>query len=134
MSANTQQFDGPNAKEVYQIIGCAFDVLNGLGCGLLEKPYENSLVVEFKERNIPYSQQQRFAVTYKTVKVGEYIPDLIAFDKVIIDTKVIDKVTNVERAQMLNYLKITGLSTGLIINFKRPQLEWERMVLENHPT
>jgi GxxExxY protein len=134
MSANTQQFDGPNAKEVYQIIGCAFDVLNGLGCGRLEKPYENSLVVEFKERKIPYSQQQRFAVTYKTVKVGEYIPDLIAFDKVIIDTKVIDKVTNVERAQMLNYLKITGLSTGVIINFRRPKLEWERMVLENHPT
>ncbi len=89
------------------------------------------MVVEFEERNIPYSQQQRFAVIYKTVKVGEYIPDLIAFNKVIIDTKVIDKITNIERAQMLNYLKITGLSTGLIINFRRPKLEWERMVLEN---
>lgn len=89
------------------------------------------MVVEFEERNIPYSQQQRFAVIYKTVRVGEYIPDLIAFNKVIIDTKVIDKITNIERAQMLNYLKITGLSTGLIINFRRPKLEWERMVLEN---
>ena len=92
------------------------------------------MVVEFEERNIPYSQQQRFAVIYKTVKVGEYIPDLIAFNKVIIDTKVIDKITNIERAQMLNYLKITGLSTGLIINFRRPKLEWERMVLENRPS
>ena len=92
------------------------------------------MVVEFEERNIPYSQQQRFAVIYKTVRVGEYIPDLIAFNKVIIDTKVIDKITNIERAQMLNYLKITGLSTGLIINFRRPKLEWERMVLENRPS
>ena len=134
MSAKTHEFDGPNANEVYQVMGCAFEIRNELGCGLLEKPYANSMVVEFEERNIPYSQQQRFAVIYKTVKVGEYIPDLIAFNKVIIDTKVIDKITNIERAQMLNYLKITGLSTGLIINFRRPKLEWERMVLENRPS
>ena len=66
------------------------------------------------------------------MEVGEYISDLIAFGSVIVDTKVINQITNIERAQMLNYLKITGLKVGLIINFKRPKLEWERIVLENH--
>ncbi|CAA6678825.1 MULTISPECIES: GxxExxY protein [unclassified Lentimonas] len=132
MDANTREFNGPNAKEVYEIMGCAFEVLNELGSGLVEKPYENSMTVEFELREIPFVQQKRFPVLYKTVNVGDYIPDLIAFAKVIIDTKVIDKITNIERAQMLNYLKITGLKTGLIINFRRPKLEWERIVLENH--
>jgi len=130
MDTDKHEFSGPYAKEVYEIVGSAFEVLNALGHGLLEKPYENSLVVEFNERKIPYTQQQqRFDVIYKSVKVGEYVPDLIAFNSVIIDTKVIDSITNIERAQMLNYLKITGLKVGLIINFKRPKLEWERIVL-----
>ena len=129
MDTNTHEFEGPLAQEVYSIVGGAFEVLNILGNGLHEKPYENSLVVEFEERNISYSQQERFPVLYKTVKVGEYIPDLIAFGSVIVDTKVIDQITSIERAQMLNYLKITGLKVGLIINFKRSKLEWERIVL-----
>ncbi|WP_269526672.1 GxxExxY protein [Coraliomargarita parva] len=129
MDTNIHEFDGPLAKEAYAIVGSAFEVLNGLGSGLLEKPYENSMVVEFQERNIPYTQQKRFDVIYKNVKVGKYVPDLIAFDAVIVDTKVIDQITNIERAQMLNYLKITGLKVGLILNFKRPKLVWERIVL-----
>ncbi|MGB0745325.1 MAG: GxxExxY protein, partial [Opitutales bacterium] len=86
------------------------------------------LVVEFEERMISYSQQEPFPVLYKSVQVGEYVPDLIAFDSVVVDTKVIDRITDHERAQMLNYLKITGLKVGLILNFKRPKLEWERIV------
>lgn len=132
MDANQREFKGLNGKEVYAIIGCAFEVLNELGHGLHEKPYENSLVVEFEARDISYNQQKRFPVLYKTVQVGEYIPDLIAFDAVVVDTKVIDQITDHERAQMINYLKITGLKVGLIINFKRPKLDWERIVLETH--
>lgn len=105
------------------------EVLNGLGAGLHEKPYENALVVEFKLRGITYDQQHRFMVGYKGVSVGEYIPDLIAGAAVIVDTKVIDRITDVDRGPMLNYLKITGLKVGLIINFKRPKLEWERVIL-----
>ena len=133
MDANTHEFDGPNAQEVYAIVGCAFEVLNELGPGLAEKPYENALTVEFGLRDIAYAQQAQFDVLYKTVRVGKYIPDLIAFDTVVVDTKVIESITNIERAQMLNYLKITGLKTGLILNFRRPKLEWERIVLEKHP-
>ena len=115
--------------EVFQIVGCAMEVLNTLGHGLLEKPYENALVVEFGIKAIPFKQQPRFDVIYKSVKVGEYIPDMIVFEQVVVDTKTIEKITDVERGQILNYLKITGLKVGVILNFKRAKLEWERIVL-----
>ncbi len=116
-------------EEVFQVVGCAMEVLNTLGHGLLEKPYENALVVEFGLRGIPYKQQPRFDVIYKGVKVGDYIPDLIVFDKIVVDAKTIDRITDVERGQILNYLRITQLKVGLILNFKKPKLEWERLVL-----
>jgi len=71
-------------------------------------------------------------VTYKTVVVSEYVPDLIAFGAVIVETKVIDRITDHERGQMLNYLRITGLEVGLILNFRRAKLEWERIVLSKN--
>ena len=116
-------------EEVYQIVGCAMEVLNTLGHGLLEKPYEDALVVEFGLKGISYKQQPRFDVIYKGVKVGDYIPDLIAFNKIVVDAKTIERITDVERGQILNYLKITQLRVGLILNFKHPKLEWERVVL-----
>mgnify|MGYP003983528915 CR=1 FL=1 len=116
-------------EEVFKIVGCAFEVLNTFGHGLLEKPYENALVVEFQQQGIPFAQQQRFPVVYKTVKVGEYIPDLIVLDKIIVDIKTIELIGNNEKAQIINYLKTTGLRVGLILNFKHAKLEWERIVL-----
>ena len=115
--------------EVYQIVGSAIEVLNGIGHGLHEKPYENALVVEFGIRKIPFKQQPNYDVFYKGHKVGLFVPDLIAFDAVVVDTKVIDRITDVERGKMLNYLKITKLRVGVILNFKNPKLEWERIVL-----
>jgi GxxExxY protein len=101
-----------------------------LDIGLLEKPYENALVVEFNLRAIPFQQQPRFDVMYKGVRVGEYAPDLICYEKLVIDTKVIEHIGDHEMGQILNYLKITGLQVGLILNFKRAKLEWKRVVLE----
>ena len=116
-------------QETHAIIGCAFEVLNELGHGLNEQCYENALVVEFRLRGISFSQQRQFEVLYKNERVGLFIPDLIAFDQVIVDAKVIDRITDVERGQMLNYLRITKLRVGLILNFKHSRLEWERIVL-----
>lgn len=116
-------------EETQRIIGCAIEVLNTLGHGLLEKPYENALVVEFELEKIPFRQQPRFDVAYKGVKVGEYVPDLIAFDRIVVDAKVIEKITEHEIGQMLNYLKITKLSLGLVLNFRQARLEWKRVVL-----
>ena len=116
-------------EEVFQIVGTAMEVLNELGHGLHEKPYENALVVEFGFRKVPFRQQPNYDVLYKGHKVGLFVPDLIAYDSVVVDAKVIDRITDIERGQMLNYLRITKLRVGVILNFKNPKLEWERLVL-----
>ena len=115
--------------EVFQIVGRAIEVLNTLGHGIVEKPYENALVVEFRIREIPFRQQPAFNVLYKGSKVGFFVPDLIVFDAVVFDTKVIDRITDHERGLMLNYLRITKLRVGVVLNFKHRKLEWERIVL-----
>src|SRR6266487_7122131 len=111
-------------EEVFWIVGCAIEVLSTLGHGIVEKPYENALVVEFGLRNIPFRQQPAFDVLYKGTTVGLFVPDLIEFDMVVID-----QITDHERGLMLNYLRITKLRVGVIPNFKNRKLEWERLVL-----
>jgi|SRR6516225_3445175 GxxExxY protein len=115
--------------ETERIIGFAFEILNEVGHGLNEKIFENSLTVLFKRNSVAFDQQRRFTVYFQGVEVGEFVPDLIAFGSVIVDTKVIDRITDHERGQMLNYLRITKLHVGLILNFKHARLEWERVVL-----
>jgi len=115
--------------EVFQIVGCAIEIMNTLGHGLLEKPYENALVVEFGLTKIPFRQQPSFDVLYKGKKVGVFVPDLIAFDSVVVDAKVIERITDHERGLMLNYLRITGLRVGVILNLKHRKLECERIAL-----
>jgi GxxExxY protein len=85
--------------------------------------------VEFGLRALAVDQQRRFPILYKSVQVSEYVPDLLVAAAVIVDAKVIDRITDFERGQMLNYLRITKLRVGLIINFHKPKLEWERIVL-----
>jgi len=118
-----------NAEDTEAILGAAMEVLNVLGHGLLEKPYENALAVELRLRGIPFEQQPQFDVMYKNVPVGLFVPDLIVQGRIIVDTKTIDRIGDHERGQMLNYLALTGLRVGLTINFKRAKLEWKRSVL-----
>ena len=116
-------------EEAHQILACAFEVLNEIGHGFHERVYENALVVEFKLRSIPYDQQRHFPIIYKGVQVADFVPDLIVFNSVIVDPKVIEKITDHERGRMTNYLKITKLHVGLTPNFKNPHLEWDRLVV-----
>jgi GxxExxY protein len=115
--------------EVFHIVGWAIEVLNTLGHGLVEKPYENALAIEFSLRKIPFQQQPSFDVLYKGQKVGLFIPDLIVFNAVVVDTKVIEGITDHERGLMLNYLRITSLRVGVVLNFKHSKLEWQRIAL-----
>lgn len=135
MDANSSSHSEPRLlwEECHHAVGCAFEVLNEIGHGLKEKTYENALVVEFGLRGIPFEQQRRFPVTYKGVLVSEYVPDLITFGSLIVDTKVTDRITDHEKGQMLNYLRIAKLQIGLILNFKRAKLEWERVILSARP-
>jgi GxxExxY protein len=105
------------------------EVLNALGHGLHEKHYERALAVEFALREIPHRQQERFPVHYKGVMVGVFVPDLLAFDQIVVEVKTVDQITDHERGQVLNYLRITGLRLGLLLNFKHARLEWERLIV-----
>lgn len=116
------------ADDTRAIIGAAMEVLNVLGHGLLEKPYENALAVELGLQGIQFEQQPQFDVMYKKVCVGLYVPDLIVEGRVVVDTKTIEHIGNHEKGQMLNYLAFTGLKVGLILNFKHAQLKWKRVV------
>lgn len=126
---DTKQHELLYKEEVFEIVNMAFEVLNTLGHGLFEKVYENALCVELKLRKIPFNKQKRFLVEYKGITVGEYIPDLIIYDKIIVEIKTIDKITNHERGQVINYLKLTGFRLGIILNLKKRKLEWERIIL-----
>lgn len=114
-------------KETELILGAAFAVLNEVGHGFHEKPYENGLAVEFRFREIPFLQQPRYPIFYRGIQISEFVPDLIAFGKIIVDAKVIERITDQEIGQMINYLKVTGLPVGLILNFKNPKLEFRRV-------
>jgi GxxExxY protein len=116
-------------EETHAIIGCAMEVLNAVKHGLREKTYERALIVEFRARGIPCENQRVFPVLYRGEVVDEFVPDLIAYGSVVVDAKVIDRITDHERGQMLNYLRIAQMRVGLILNFKRARLEFERLVL-----
>ncbi len=115
--------------EVYAIVGCAMRVQRTLGPGLLEKVYENAFAVELAEAKIPFEQQKHFQVFYRKKLIGDYVADLLAYEKIIVELKTVEQITNIERAQTLNYMRIAQCPVGLIFNFRKTLLEWERLVL-----
>lgn len=115
---------------VFQIVGCAMRVHAGIGRGLREKTYERALCVEFRHARLAFEQQASYAVFYRGEQVDEFIPDLVVENRVLVDAKCVASLTDIERGQMLNYLRVTGLKVGLILNFSPVSLEWERIVLD----
>ncbi len=113
--------------EVYRIVGAALEVSNHLGCGFLEAVYQEALGIEFADQEIPFESQKRIAIFYKnTVLDKKYIADFLCYGKIIVEIKAIKAITEIEEAQLLNYLKATNLPLGLIINFGSKKLEWKR--------
>lgn len=112
------------------IIGCAYTVGNVLGCGFLEKVYENALKVELEREGIPVSQQHPVTVRYGGESVGEYVADLLVEGEVMVELKAVKSLEEVHLAQCLNYLKATGLKVCLLINFGKPRVEIKRIVNE----
>ena len=110
------------------IIGAAMAVLNELKPGLDEKLYENALVIELRERGHTVEQQRQFPVHYHGQHIGTLIPDLIVDDRAIVDPKVVTAFAETHVAQMIGYMKITGLEVALLLNFKEAKLTWKRVV------
>jgi len=112
----------------YAIIGAAMEVHRVLGCGFLEAVYQEALGIEFAKRDIAHERERRIRITYKeTILQKEYVADFVCFGEVLVEVKALDKLTGVEEAQVINYLKATGLRVALLINFGAPSLEWRRL-------
>jgi GxxExxY protein len=112
-----------------QILSAAFEVHNTLGCGFLEKVYENALLYELKQRGLKVETQKEIKVYYKKTEVGIYLADMIVEKKVIIELKVSEAISNIHEAQLLNYLKASSYEVGLILNFAKTRLEYKRLVM-----
>jgi GxxExxY protein len=113
-----------------KVLGAAMEVHAELGCGFLEAIYQEAFEHELKLRRIAFIRQKPHRVIYKDIVLRHpYIPDLILEEKVVVDLKTIREISPIEEAQMINYLKITHLEVGLIINFGCKSLEWKRLIL-----
>jgi GxxExxY protein len=117
--------------ETFQIIGAAIEVHTLLGPGFLESVYEAAMLEELKLRNIPAQSQVKLTVFYKEEPLPtHFIADLVAFGKIIVEYKAVKRLTEIDEAQVINYLKATGMRLGLLINFaSHGRLEWKRFVL-----
>ena len=117
-----------------RVIGCAIEVSNILGPGFFEKTYEKALCVELEKNGIYFQPQKPVNVMYKGSLVGEYITDIIVEDKLLLELKAVSVLCSEHEAQLMNYLKATGLSVGLLLNFGKPKLGIKRMVWNHNET
>ena len=104
-------------KITEKIISCGMKVSNALGAGFLEKVYENALVMELNKSGFKLGQQKKIAVMYDSAVVGDYFSDILVNDQVIVEVKALKAIDESHQAQLLNYLKATGMRVGLILNF-----------------
>ena len=111
-----------------KILGAAFKVQTVLGCGFLEKVYENAMTVDLRRMGIPVEHQKPLQVRYDGVIGGDYQADLVVGNRVILEFKAASQLDPVHEAQLLNYLKATGIRVGLLLNFGRPKLQYRRFV------
>ncbi len=116
-------------QETYKIIGAAMEVHSTLGSGFLEAVYQEALAIEFEKRSIPFKKEKRLEISYKDQKLSKYYEaDFICYDKIIVETKAIKELSGIDEAQVINYLKATGLKIGLLINFGAESLEHKRLL------
>jgi GxxExxY protein len=122
------------SEEGYAIMGAAFEVHQTIGGGLLEEIYHESLAIEFETRQIPFQSKPELVVHYKQRRLNKrYIPDFVAYNGIVLELKAVSALTTEHEAQLINYLRITRMTVGYLINFApMSKIEWKRFVLTNH--
>jgi GxxExxY protein len=116
----------------YAIIGAAIQVRGGLGCGFLESVYQEALALEFARQQVPFAAQVELPIAYRGSPLkATFRADFICFDEVIVEVKALSALSGIEDAQVINYLKATGLHLGLLLNFGSRSLQHRRLVLSN---
>ena len=111
-----------------QVLGALFEVSNTLGAGFLEKVYKRALLRERGLRGLRATTQTSFAISYKGHPAGEYFADILVEDVLVLELKCVDRLANEHTAQCLNYLRASGRSVCLWVNFQKPKVQWKRIV------
>ena len=120
-------------KESSAINGAMFEVHRQLGPGLAEKVYQEALEIELKLRNIPFEREKVFKIEYKNNVLNQhYVADFVCYDKIIVELKAVDVISDIHRAQLINYLKITGLKLGLLQNFNMVNMQPAERLLNTY--
>ncbi|MGA7295960.1 MAG: GxxExxY protein [Rhodanobacteraceae bacterium] len=117
-----------NENTSRRVIGCAVRVSKELGHGFLEKVYEQALAMELAEDGIRFERQRLLPVRYRGRVISEYCCDFIVNDELLLELKAVSRLTPIHEAQLMNYLKATGVTVGLLLNFGRPKLGIKRIV------
>ena len=124
MNIDKQKLNVTSSK----VIGCAFEVANVLGCGFLEKVYQNALLLEVRRCGLQAEKEKLIQVRYKNKIVGEYFADILVDKTIVIEIKAVKELNEIHQAQLLNYLRATKLPLGLLINFATPRIQIKRML------
>jgi GxxExxY protein len=111
-----------------RVLGAVFEVSHTLGSGFLEKVYERALLRELGLRGIRASAQASFTVTYKGHSVGEYSADFLVEDVLVVELKCVERLAAEHTAQCIDYLRASGVTLCLLVNFQKPKAEWKRIV------
>ena len=124
MNIDKQKLNVTSSK----VIGCAFEVANVLGCGFLEKVYQNALLLEVRRCGLQVEKEKLIQVRYKNQIAGEYFADILVDKTIVIEIKAVKELNEIHQAQLLNYLRATKLPLGLLINFATPRIQIKRML------
>ncbi|MBT0608484.1 GxxExxY protein [Aequorivita echinoideorum] len=117
-------------QESYEIVGCLYEVFNNLGNGLSEIVYKDALEYEFNLRNILFVREKEFSINYKDIILKhKFYADFVIFDKIILEVKTVELLTDMHLGQCINYLKISKNKLAILANFKGEGLEYKRIVL-----
>ena len=116
-------------QESYAIVAAVFEVHKQLGCGFLEKVYQEALAIEFSFRGIPYEREKHLQLLYKGRAIGaDYVADFVCYDKIIVELKAVDELLDIHYAQVSNYLHITNYKLGILVNFNEEFVAPQRIV------
>lgn len=117
----------PHSELTSIILGCCFDVMKELGPGFLEKVYKNALLIAMRQKGLEVEVERSYEVIFRGKVIGRYNADLVVGQTVIVELKCCESLMSEHQAQLFNYLKVSGLSIGLLVNFRRRKLEWKRL-------
>ena len=109
-----------------KILAACFEVSKELGAGFLESIYQNALMIALQEKGLTIEREHPLAVSFRGQIVGQFYADILVEDKIILELKAVSALTDIHKAQLINYLKATGIEVGLLLNFGNPKLEYRR--------